>query len=574
MLNRSMAVQGALSGRRFLAVVLVLAAGLRLAHLAAYRTTIYFDNLDVDPLSFDLWGQQIAAGNWLGDRMFFVDPLYPYLLGLLYAIAGHELMLVHLVQVAIGVGTCLLTGMLGRALFGGLAGNLAALIYALYKPATFYEAEVEKTVLAVFLFTACLVLFLRPSPTARLAAGVCLGLAILSRTNLLLVAPLLLAFLCLHRDTSGARRRRALAMAALFAVGASLVLAPVLVRNRLVGGEWALTTSAGQNLYIGNNALNTTGGYGILPFVRPTPLYEEADFAAEAQRRAGRSLTPNQTSSFWVGEALRHILAEPAFAATVAVRKLVLALNDYELPDNQDMYFLAQESPVLRWPLPTFGWLFPLAILGFVAARRRRESWLFAAVALVFVGSIVLFFVQARFRMPLVPLLAVHGSSGLLWLWDLWGERRWRALGTAAGATSAVALFCFHMPPSQDRDAHIAMSWANRGGLQAKLGNVEAAVGDYRRALRLVPDNDNVLRDLGGVYLEAGRFAEAIDILRACVIINPHHPDAWLELSRAYEKAGQPALAAQAYRRELDLRPDERDGARRSLRSVVVFPRG
>lgn len=566
--NRSTVFRDALSGRGFLAVILVLAAGLRLAHLAAYRSTIYFDNLDLDPQSFDLWGQQIAAGNWLGDRMFFVDPLYPYVLGFLYALAGHDLLLVRLVQLAIGVGTCLLTGMLGRALFGGMAGNCAALIYTLYKPAIFYEAEVEKTVLAVFLFTACLVLFLRPSPIARLAAGVYLGLAILARTNLVLVAPLLLAFLFLHRGSLGAERRRWLAMVAVFAAGVTLVIAPILVRNRVVGGEWALTTSAGQNFYIGNNAFNAAGGYGVLPFVRPTPLFEEVDFAAEAQRRVGRPLTPNQTSSFWFGEALHHILAEPAFALTVAVRKLVLALNDYELPDNQDMYFLAQESPVLRWPLPTFGWLFPIALFGFVTAHRRRETRLFSAVALVFVGSIVLFFVQARFRMPLVPLLAVYGASGLVWLLDRLRERRWPVLGAAAGAVAAVGLFCFHLPPSQDRNAHVALSWSNRGGLHARLGNIDAAIADYRRALQLLPDNDSVLREFGGDCLSAGRFAEAIDALRACVAVNPQHPDAWSQLGRAYQGAGQPALAAQAYRTALELRPDNRDAAA----ALVLLP--
>ena len=76
--------------RWFLPAVLVLAAILRVVHLIELRSTVYFENLDLDPASFDLWGQRIAGGEIVGERPFFVDPLYPYFLGGTYAVVGHS----------------------------------------------------------------------------------------------------------------------------------------------------------------------------------------------------------------------------------------------------------------------------------------------------------------------------------------------------------------------------------------------------------------------------------------------------------------------------------------------------
>src|SRR5689334_12163734 len=78
-----------LAARWMLPVILLVALALRVGHLLALQSTLWFEQLDLDPLYFDEWGQRIAAGDWIGNRMFFVDPLYPYFLGGLYAVFGH-----------------------------------------------------------------------------------------------------------------------------------------------------------------------------------------------------------------------------------------------------------------------------------------------------------------------------------------------------------------------------------------------------------------------------------------------------------------------------------------------------
>jgi len=104
-----------LASRWWLAAVLVLAAGLRLAYLLELRATPWFDQLVVDPEYYDQWAQRIAAGDWLGGpHAFYMDPLYPYLLGIVYRIGGHDLWLARLLNVACSVGACAATAVLGR----------------------------------------------------------------------------------------------------------------------------------------------------------------------------------------------------------------------------------------------------------------------------------------------------------------------------------------------------------------------------------------------------------------------------------------------------------------------------
>ena len=564
-----------LASRNFLIGVLCIAALLRLGHLFALRSTVYFYNLDLDPQSFDLWAQRIAKGDVIGDRMFFVDPLYPYFLGFLYTLFGRSLLVVRMVQAGLGIWTCWFTARLGQTLFrdvpqrGAAIGNGAALIVALYKPAIFYEQEIEKTVLAVFLTTSALYFLLRCSRRARFLGGVLWGFAVLSRANLLLLLPVLLFHVLFQRERRISWRlpkldAASLSMVGAFVAGFLLILAPVVFRNHHVGSEWAITTSAGQNFYIGNNPLNVTGGYCFLPFVRATPHFEEADFHAAAEAEVGHALTPGQTSSFWMRKAFLHIVEEPMLALRLFARKALLLIADYELPDNQDMYFLARHSLVLRLPLFSFGLVFPLALTGMMLSFRRSEARLLIALSGIFGASILLFFVQARFRMPMVPVLAIFSSSALSLLVprlrSTMKNAKWQAVLVSVGAL-LVTLLSFKPPANHDETTSFSLGFSNLGALYARLGRYDEAIAAYKKALQIAPGNIYALHDLGVLYLEVGHVREAREAFETCIRENPEHPDAWFYLGRVLEVQGKRGRAVAAYEKELQLHPNNAEAA-------------
>ena len=570
----------AVSSNEFLVATLSLAASLRVAHILALRRLPLFDGLILDSWMYDDWARRIAAGDWMGGhRAFYQDPLYPYFLAGMYLLFGRDLLLVRLVQAALGVATCGLVAAIGQRVGGRAVGHLAAFFLAIYKPAIFQEGEIEKTALGVFLVTAALTLAVRGSLGARLGAGACLGLATLTRGNLVLLAPLGALFYLVEPGLApgggarvgevvvGWRERLVLRLrghgaqsALVFLLGFFVVLAPVAWRNHRVSGEWILTTSqAGTVFYTGNNPANTTGGFANVPFVRSDPVYEEEDFRSMAEARLGRRLRSSQVSAYWFAEAWRHIVASPGFAARVMFKKFALFWSDLEVPDAWDMYHLARYSPALRLPLLEMGSLLPLALLGAVAGfRERREVRLIAGFVAVYSLSVIIFFVFSRYRLHVVPALVVLAASAVPWLADLVRAREVRRGVLATLAVVAVAAFSFFgAADARFRAANQIQSYINLAGLYQRQGDLASAARLLGEALEKVPGNVKTQCELGRLHLSMGDLRQANEYLNLCVAANPFHPEAWLALGQVYEAYGRPAEAARAYRKQLEILPGD-----------------
>src|SRR6266542_1760020 len=98
---------------------------LRALHLWQLRRAPFFTLLMGDALSYDLWAQRIAAGDWLGRDVFYQAPLYPYMLGVVYRLFGHDLMVARICQALLGSVACALITIAGGRLFGRRAGLVA-----------------------------------------------------------------------------------------------------------------------------------------------------------------------------------------------------------------------------------------------------------------------------------------------------------------------------------------------------------------------------------------------------------------------------------------------------------------
>ncbi|MGH7789511.1 MAG: hypothetical protein ACRERC_21745 [Candidatus Binatia bacterium] len=514
--------------------IALLAGALRVAYVLTLRSTPWFDQLVVDPEFYDAWATRIAAGDWMGARPFYMDPLYPYLLAGLYRLVGRDLLLARLLNVALSAAACALVARLGRLLGGWRVGALAALGFAVYAPEIFYVGEVEKTTLSVLLTSACLVLWLGASLAARFGAGVALGLAALTRANLLLFAPLCV-LLCLWPRAEWRARvgglPRAPLHALLFAAGCLLALAPVAWRNHHLSGEWVLTTAqAGQNFYIGNNPYNPSGAYGVLPFVRANPHFEEGDFRAEAERRAGAPLTAAEVSRFWFAEAFRFMREQPAEATGVMLRKAALFWNDFEVSDNQDQYLMERDSWVLRLPLLGFGLLAPLAVLGALAGWRGNHAVrLLGGFVLIYWATVVGFFIYSRYRIQVVPALLALGGLGVVTLVERVRAGDWARVAGGAAVAVVVGWFCLHSIDifSQDNEQVVEMRLRHLADAYFQAGQPERAVAALYEAIDACPVRcRGAFDDLVGAYLRDGQLRPVEALLRQFVHRQPHNAEA------------------------------------------------
>ncbi|TMA30630.1 MAG: hypothetical protein E6J79_21085, partial [Deltaproteobacteria bacterium] len=306
------------------------------AHLVALARSPLLDHLTLDLKTYDAWARRILAGDLLGKRVFYQDPLYPYLVAVVYRILGASVVRLLAVQIAVTAVTLAATARLAERVFSTTVARVALWASALYGPAIYYAAKPEKAAFAaafvVLAFTVVVKAHRAERAATWAAAGALFGLGSLLRGNLVIVAVAVVALILFWRRFAAERR---LASAAAFLAGFFVVLAPVLLRNRIVGDDWVFTTSqAGANWFIGNNAGNPDGTYAVPYFVRPSPDYEEIDFRREAERRSGRPLRPSEVSRFWVSEVLRWAVREPGRFLKLQGIKALAFLDCYEYPDN------------------------------------------------------------------------------------------------------------------------------------------------------------------------------------------------------------------------------------------------
>src|SRR5579862_706112 len=89
-----------------LAAIAGLALTLRVIYLIQIHGTLPTQVLIADARQYDTWARQIVAGPWLGTTIFYQTPLYPYCLAIVFAIAGHHLFLVRVIQSVAGSIAC------------------------------------------------------------------------------------------------------------------------------------------------------------------------------------------------------------------------------------------------------------------------------------------------------------------------------------------------------------------------------------------------------------------------------------------------------------------------------------
>ena len=608
--------------RWYLALAAVAAGALlvRFAHLAEIAGTPLVAVLLGDARAYDAWAREIASGRWLGTEVFYQAPLYPYLLGAFYAVAGQTAAGARVLQAVLGSLACVLLAAAGRRFFTERAGLVAGALLACYPAAVFFDSVLQKSSLDLLLMTLLLALageFLsRPRRRWLVAAGATLGLFMLSRENTRVLYPVVAGWLLLGFTSVPWRQR--LLWLAVFTAGAAAVLAPVAARNYYVGGELLVSTSqAGSNFYIGNH-LGARGSYESLLPDRGDPAYEREDAARLAEQAADRALAAGEVSDYWMGRAFDDIRREPWSWLRLMGWKLLLAINAGELADTESIAAYSEYSRVLRW-LRWFnvGLILPLAALGVWLTRRNRGTLaILYALASAFVLSVAFFYVVERYRHPVVPILLLFAAAAIAAVPDLFAARkpaadpargnkrrqkgaagdeavrggnasgsRWRPWAPAIAAAACVAVVA-NLPialthddtyfrlgaellrdgraaealPLLERAAAASPEYAPPrvllGEALNRLGRPAEAILRLDEAVRLSPDSGTARSAYGLALAKSGRPGEAIEHLTAAVRLQPESADAHVNLGMAFGQAGRPGDALDEFRRALSLDPD------------------
>ena len=546
---------------------------MRLVHIWQLQSAPFFSVLIGDARGYDEWARRLAAGDWVGSEVFYQAPLYPYFLGLIYRALGSDALTVRVVQAIVGSLSCAAIAFAGYRLFSRRAGMVAGVALAFYPAAIFFDALVQKSVLDLFFTCVALALIavVLASRERRRAAwfglGVVVGALSLTRENALLLAVVVFLWalqqsfeISRNRPANNVRDRLS---PALFVAGLALVLLPVACRNAAVGGGFYLTTSQfGSNFFIGNNPASD-GTYMSLRPGRGDPEFERTDATELAEQASGRALMPAEVSDYWFTRALTFIRGEPAMWLRLMTRKAALLVNTSEMLDTESQESHAEYSSILALTslVGRFGVLVPLALFGaFVVWPRRRELWVLYALTLTYAFSVVLFFVMARYRHPLLPFFLLFAAAGVTggstFLRSVWRRQ------LAAVAAVVFAAVVITNRPMLSSTLMRAISEHNLGAALQEQGRVDEAIVHYERALTLQPDYAPSYNNLGIVRMAKGELAGAVSAFRESLRLRPSPQAAELlaqadyDMGSALAERGAFARAELLFREALQLQPD------------------
>ncbi|MCK4593985.1 hypothetical protein KAU45_05745, partial [bacterium] len=348
-----------------------------------------------------------------------------------------------------------------------------------------------------------------------LGAGAAVGLYALGRANILAFAPVLAvwAFLALWRREDPKKAtfwqrlkkriqegwKPGLRRVLLLTVGVLALVLPATIHNAAAADEFVpVTANGGINLYIGNNEL-ATGEY-----VNPPLIDVKSDPGGRryVSGLEGRAMSYGEVSDWWASRAGEYISENPGPWLGLTLTKAFLFVHRHEIMQVANIHI------ILGWETPSlfFGVLITLGLLAFIWDRERRRRmgalWLFV---LVYSLSIVVFFVTARYRLPVIPVLlppAIWAVGELVRRIKKGGKARLRAL-----ALAVPVLLVTNVPLEWygvELVGNEAVLHNNLGTIYYDQGVYQLALDEFERAARANPKIHLTYTNKGLAHLKLG----------------------------------------------------------------------
>jgi 4-amino-4-deoxy-L-arabinose transferase-like glycosyltransferase len=447
-------------------VLLAVALVLRVTVVAAtFDTPITLDSAD-----FSRTGLSIAQGHGYplsnrgpaGGPSAFRPPAYPFFVAAVYFVAGQEAPpAVRMVETLLGTLTVALIGFIATRIWGRRVGTIALGVAAVAPPMVVMSTALVSESLFVPLILAAVASALQARRSPRplrwaIVTGVLLGIAELTRTNALVLLPVLAFALW----TAGPRRpHRGLLAPAMVIVASILTIAPWTARNWFVLHCFIpVSTEIGYTLAGTYNQASRADRQWPAVWKEAehgaSPEYSSILFYASINRWNEVTLGDRLLSA-----ALADIRRDPSYLLKVAEWNTIrmFHLGELDLAVNN-----LRDTDIPRVPalLEIYGF-YPLAVLALagIATRRSRQAplWLWLVPVLLATTVFVTGFI--RFRAGIDPFLA--------------GIDPFLAMLAALGVEALLEL---RRPTARHRSTAASASPSASGGVQREAATTSRAI--------------------------------------------------------------------------------------------------
>ena len=441
---------------------------------------------------------RIAAGT-LSEEPFYRAALYPAVLSLLIdaGIPSSDLPLAaRALNGVLHLVNTLLVWRIAGTLWGRQsASTVAALLYGLNPVALHFAADPLDITFAISLMLAGLhagMSGIAATPKGghlRLAlASACLALAVLARPHMLTI--LFVWFLIVAIDVRPALTHSRSILAGL--LPALIVLSAMGTVNHALSGEFrVLPWQSAYNLWSANRP-GANGRY-FEQSLRIASYDDETNPTRVESERLYRQLNPKAPadhatmSRFWRTQMLDHIVDAPLEWGVLLARKFYYLFNNFEQYNNKTYSFHKRRSPWLRWNPVCWALLLAGASAGLVLGWQRPGMQGLALCVAAYTAGLLITYMSARFRLPLVPILAIMAG------------------GVATGAqhspklvhaviTASLLLGLSSIPIGRvEAERTYVQDYLLVARASAQSGQYDAAIRNARQALARAPRNEAAL---------------------------------------------------------------------------------
>ena len=198
-----------------------------------------------------------------------------------------------------------------------------------------------------------------------------------------------------------------------------------------------------------------------------------------------------------------------------------------------------------------------LALVGLVVTwhDRRRLAPLYLVLGF-YAASVVAFYVFARYRYPLVPVLLLFAVAAAAWL--LQGARQPQRLMRTPliVATALVGIIVANWWMLSKSDMR-ALTYTSLATAYRERGEVETAVALYEDAITLMPDYSPAHSNLASALTAMGAPERAVDHYERAIALEPATGDFYFNYGNALLALERFDEAALNFRRALDVSPDD-----------------
>jgi tetratricopeptide (TPR) repeat protein len=537
---------------------------LRILYIVQLHGSDLWGLLSLDARFYSDLAHRVSSRLSLPEGVVTYNPLYPVFLGLLFRMFGESLLAARIIQSVLGLVTVWLLYESGcRLSIRGsgrnvLAGLIAALMAMLYAQFVLFEGSLLATSLVTLLLTASVALLLvidesigrggslsRPGvlPFVAFGVGAMLGAGVMGRPNLFLVlvpaVPLWFGF-----------KHGKWLPAAVCLLGSVMLLMPITIHNGAATGRFIpLPAHGGINLYVGNGP-DADGTFSPPPGMRASMEGYIDDARLRAEALAGKAMTDGEASRYWTRAAIDAIRADWGGWFALLGRKTALFWNGAEISDVIDLSFYREISWALRLQFLPFSLISALALVGFLVlwkkADRRGIILLFAGAGLL---SILPFYVNTRYRMPVVPLLILSAAFFVSWAVDLLRERRWRSVALAG----ALLVILFSMTARPMVAVNRSAGYTFLGNYHLEQGREGKALAAFEEAYRLDPDRVETVVNYARILRVGGDRGRALQLYGRAYGRWPDFPMLAVEYGSLLEESGEREAADEILRYAVSL---------------------